>query len=391
MDLLTLALAKNYTNNQQLAYEEEKVVLADVQLEDEANGTMHRQHGLLPLEKGRVYKVKMDDSIYTSTCQVVESRGKESLYLGNLSFIGNSDYPNTGENYLIVTIPAIDSGSDDETVFLSLEGATTCTVYSGGEIHGIDPKFLPEGGFGWTENTEDTLTFDGNLEGKEVIPIESAALIKISNDAIDLTSVKEIDTMFVFKGQLTPGPTLTTDYITQIEILPGANGLIGGNTPLVMSVEQEVTEEETGITLPAGTWIVYQVEDVADDGMYVSAIRFGNKVEHKIDPKYMPDYLGGIEVFNLPDYGIDLLSMLLSGQTELEHDNTALITDISNAITAGKVPAVHIDDMLDSAVITGFYLSEDIEFSLCGSMGGSWLRVTVIMNNSHIRLFTTAL
>lgn len=295
-------LDTKYLPNGGVGYEEEKVVLADVELMIHNTGdpSVGEIDGGIGLEVGKSYTVVLDSGTYSCICKnisvpVAEAGDMVCPCLGNAS-LANSSLLDTGESFLIVDGYDTRSGVLVSILFvLDTNNSTKCNVYSGGTVHPIDPKFLPEGGFGWTENTEGSLTFDGNIEGKEVIPVgPKKSLVKISNDAIDLTSVKEIDIMFVFKEQLTPGPTLTAGDLTTIEYLPGVNFLLHNDSdmPMVTSLTKDTTDEETGITLSAGTWTAYQAERVADEGMYVSAIRFGNKVDHKIDPKFLPE--GGV-------------------------------------------------------------------------------------------------
>lgn len=213
------------------------------------------------------------------------------------------------------------------------------------------------------------ITYDGNGVGSEIV--EGGGLfVKISDEPANLENVTSV-TITDKKGeQFTTRDLKVANTEDGVQFIPFAD-----SAALVMSIPiVEGAEDLTGL---------YFLSEPAS--IYVSSITF--ETIHPIDPKF----LGVIEVFNLPDYGIDLLSMLIGGQKELAHDNTAFITDATNAIAAGKIAVVRIDDMLNDAIITAFFLAGEVEFSLCGSMGDSWLRVTVMINDSHIRMFTTAL
>lgn len=344
-------------------YEEEKVILVDVELNIGDPTDLASEYivdGRIGLEAGKTYTVILDSGIYSCACKKITESDYEVLYLGNINPFGEGELANTGESFLIYEGPEDVAPRPYKTYINDLNKGTKCIIYSGGEVHGINPKFLPEGGFGWTENTEGSLTFDGDLEGKEVVPVGNTdSLVKISSDAIDLASVKEIDIMFVFKEQLTPGPTLTADNMTIIELLPGVHCLTFEDIPFVISCEKDATDETTGISLSAGTWIAHQAERVADEGMYVSFIRFDNKVDHKIDPKFLPE--GGVgyeeDAVKLVEVELDSIGIAY-GQVGNKTINKTI------GLEAGKEYIVQTNSGTFTSVCSGMVFPKGVAHSL---------------------------
>lgn len=101
---------------------------------------------------------------------------------------------------------------------------------------------------------------------------------------------------------------------------------------------------------------------------------------------------GAIEIFNLTEYGIDIVTPLLEGETEVLSNNEALIADVSNAFLGGKIPAFYPHQMLNTyAIAVSVHPEEEIVFSLCGDLGTGMLRVDIVVNKHRISAYMTPL
>lgn len=129
MDMITLALAKNYTNSQRLGYTE----AAEVEIFKATLGfVMNADVGLIfsPVDpitfvSGKTYKVIWDGVRY-------DVLPDENGNLGNKGLAGEED---TGEPFLYV----------NGAFVAATEGTHTVTITADGEItHKIDPEFIPQ-------------------------------------------------------------------------------------------------------------------------------------------------------------------------------------------------------------------------------------------------------
>jgi hypothetical protein len=160
MDIVTLALAKQYTDSQRLGYTsvEEGVIIPEMQISD-WDGTAHMPSGVdypvvpLPLSTvlvvDREYTVTIDGVRYVSTALDPDGTGMY-ITLGNLKEMGMAD---TGEPFLLMTgIEYVSDNGEPMCEFVYFHDGTdgskppSITVSMTGKvetIHPIDPKFIP--------------------------------------------------------------------------------------------------------------------------------------------------------------------------------------------------------------------------------------------------------
>lgn len=116
------------------------------------------------------------------------------------------------------------------------------------------------------------ITFDGNIEGKEIIP--GSSLVKVSDTAYDLTKVKTV-TQRLNNGTYV---TLAADAFT-FEGAEGAAYLLYGNDVGVVSSQKgSILDEDSGIV---GTFVL------AVGSTWISKVEFAKTI-HPIDQKFLP-------------------------------------------------------------------------------------------------------
>lgn len=99
----------------------------------------------------------------------------------------------------------------------------------------------------------------------------------------------------------------------------------------------------------------------------------------------------GVEVFDLADYDISMLSILMSGNVKTEQDCTNLVTAVTDALVAGKVPVL-FDGMAGvyafvNAVVPGVQIGG----ALFGDFGTYIIKADVVIATDAIYLYTSEL
>ena len=114
--------------------------------DDGSPGSLYRVEGReFNLQEGMLCTVTLDSGTYTAECKSFQGL---AFYIGNPVFLGAGE--DNGESYIVC------EAQDEPGVWVSFVADTNFgnafTVTTETEtIHPIDPKFLPEGGVGYTE------------------------------------------------------------------------------------------------------------------------------------------------------------------------------------------------------------------------------------------------
>jgi hypothetical protein len=156
------------------------------------NGGEYLGSPLSGLEEGKTYKVTFDGIEYTCKCKVDTVEGITLPYIGNLAQF-QAGLTDTGEPFVmgnyyaaggLVIIADVPSWSYECGVTIAATRET---------IHKIDSKFLPEGVPSIETIATDTITFDGNMDGKLAFAITSGAdttyFVKVSDGIVDSADV----------------------------------------------------------------------------------------------------------------------------------------------------------------------------------------------------------
>ena len=253
----TLKSAKEYTNTQRIAYVEDGVTIYEADLEPavEIPGTFHGNLDSLstnPLEEGKIYTVITDSGTYTATCKF-----KNNAYIvGNAKLIGGDD---TGESFIVIS--QYDSTGFWAFIICDFNYGTHVKIATQEVIHKIDPKFLPEGGVGYTE------TRSGLILSKSVITPMEGEEGKGYVEAY-LSAFGEGVTYFVSWGDVT--------YETTAQFNAEINNTVIGD------IKHE--------TVPFSCYIdeKYIISWTGDMPEYIE-IYTKEDLLHKINPKYLPE------------------------------------------------------------------------------------------------------
>lgn len=153
-------------------------------------------------------------------------------------------------------------------------------------ISGIDPKFLPEGGFGYVGGDRKTITFDGDITGLTYYPMSANMLtVKVSDDVVELDKFLGLTLLDEESG------TSTKLSVAELSVMAMDIGysisLYDGGDPYMMVIRRDYSG------FPKGTWIMRHGDNSKDYGfLYPTEIVYGDETVHRIDPKFLPE--GGV-------------------------------------------------------------------------------------------------
>ena len=183
-------------------------------------------------------------------------------------------------------------------------GFPTATLTYTGQlttINKLDPKYLPDGGFGYEAigSVGSTLTWDGTPSDTVVaIPdMEGMEFHHISDSAPSIEVINGGVASYSFAG------SVQTSEITSANCVPVMEGIywiVAGEFPIIIvtdkSGEIEV-EEGFFFNIPKkGVYFLngkYMGFTLFASSLTVSGYNFLGKVVHKIDKKFLPDDIGG--------------------------------------------------------------------------------------------------
>ena len=133
----------------------------------------------------------------------------------------------------------------------------------------------------WVEgNATDTLTFDGNIEGKEVF---NDTFVKVSDLTIDPLALIG-GTVSVFSEGTTQTLDITEDWVGDMSDMVGTP--MWSITEGVLIVPQDSTSDMFPLT--KGIWFACNEYAYTSELKAPSAV-FGSETIHKLDPKFLPD------------------------------------------------------------------------------------------------------
>lgn len=239
--------------------------------------------------EGDIITVNFEGEEYVRTAAKALFENVPIIYAGNLSPFGGED---TKEPFLVVTLPDNDNTIIDIISWRESNGDALATrsismLIEHREISKIDPKFLPEGGVGYSK--ERVLTNDGNNEGKETINFGNLTFVRIE-ECIDLSTVTEIHGMLLGQYLVASRDAITLDgSVSGISMLLAT--INGTRTPLVISTTLSLDNKTPG---------TYVVSDKHED---VNAVVTEVVLEDEIvpiDEKFLPGPL----IIDLTAHGV---------------------------------------------------------------------------------------
>lgn len=134
MNLITLALAKKYTD-EKAGYVESAEKILDVALSN-TDGISVYEGAFIKLEVGKTYTVALASGSYTAVCKYAAGVG---WMLGNQAIGGVSD-ADTGESFFFF---AQQDEKQSVSFLIDVNGGNHCTISTAETIHTIDPKYIP--------------------------------------------------------------------------------------------------------------------------------------------------------------------------------------------------------------------------------------------------------
>lgn len=164
-------------------------------------------------------------------------------------------------------------------------------------VHKLDMKYLPDG-YPYVETTMVYHPFDGDITGKEAILFqEGAYAVRVSTEYVEVSEASGGSVVLHVDGQevevrLDGSDALDPEDAMETLGVPGMLIQMGDGTPIVLSLPTDT--EIMGITLAQGTWFMGMPGQLYVKSL--SCLPEGNsevEVVHKIDPKYLPDNIGG--------------------------------------------------------------------------------------------------
>ena len=229
----------------------------------------------VPVE-GRSYKVSLNSGAsnfeYECTATKLEEDGYVVIMIGNSGIVGFGE--DTGE-HILVSYEKDSEGYENFTVFTKYPCTATLTI-STETIHPINPKYLPEGGAGYSESW--SITWDGNTEGRETFGIpDGETWYHVSDKVLTADDFYGAMATVLIPVDVESSPESilgTSDNV--FELLPGAVSLTG----VVYSFAQ-AGEVDEGIVVPkVGTYFLKAVD--------ARVTSLSKEEVHPIESKYIP-------------------------------------------------------------------------------------------------------
>lgn len=245
------------------------------------------------LTAGETYDIYFDGAKYTCMAkEAVPNDGGELVYVGNGSFLTNNDgsIPASSEPFLIYQgDPSLGNfivlaKADKEPVTLRIDKVKA------GEVNKLPVEYLPDG-YPYSEGggaaVTDTLTFDGNIEGKEAVEFDAGAyVVKISDTFVESTELLGGTYNIVSSVEDIPSGSypITEDEIFDTSDQYGFPSY--GISDFIICISQDFTMD--GITLTKGIHIMcipgvfYVTELKAPSAIFGTA-----EIIHKLDNKFL--------------------------------------------------------------------------------------------------------
>lgn len=254
----------------------------------------------IPFTEGTVLAITWDGVKYTVKVKLFATDEGDALAAGNLAPYGEKD---TGEPFIMMaaveggTIGFVDIAAVNENKSVTHNiGIAVLTETE--TIIPINPKYLPEGGVGYTD--KQVLTFDGNISGKTVVTTDvtntsgiPVQLVRISDTIIDVSKITRI----VFSGLDADGNPIESQEITADKYVVeqgSPDGIIINITkdypisgfPEDFAFVYTMSEDSEGFS--KGTYVYYCAApaNVSAWAIWISSIEC--ETIHPIDPKYLP-------------------------------------------------------------------------------------------------------
>ena len=238
-----------------------------------------------PLMAGETYVVNWNGTEYICTAQIITSHGISFLALGDIYTLTDGELGTapTGEPFTITDYSVITEGQINLAIG-AIDGSTTLTISiskgGGSKIHKIDPKYLPEG-IGYEINNT-----------TEILPTTTLSLEEDADATVNATTAS-ITQQFV----ITTGETYIVNWDgTTCECIAEDGTWSGLSTVELRYDNDDIAFRIAALVPPQelnGEMIYGILWDRNDSTSVTISISHGENTIHKIDPKFLPDNIGG--------------------------------------------------------------------------------------------------
>lgn len=223
----------------------------------------------ISLEAGKQYAVKINENKHTDVA-TLENIGMDVIAVGDfdgyISFMTSNDASEF--EWLLLYMP----GNAFGVMYKGAEAPAEFKIYSlEQEIVKIDPKYLPEGGVGYTSagGMETILEETAEVSGDELY-------VKLSTDLSFIEGEKYFVT---FNGELYEC-IAWSGVMGEVPVTCIGNGNI-------LEIEGEYNDEPFAFNSAYGECYL----DVTEAGVYTVKIEVSSETIHKIDSKFLPEHI----------------------------------------------------------------------------------------------------
>lgn len=271
------------------------------------SGTVSKDLPDVALTEGQTYLVNWDGEDYECTAQAYyEGSTHVYLWLGNAGRAGMPGVADSGEPFFISDIyfngsqlingigVQIPDHDDEQTHTIKIDKVDVTE-----EVNKLPVEYLPEH-LPYSEPgvTTNTLTFDGNVTGKEIVTTVNNRYVKVSTEPCtkeDLIGGTYVLTSGGSDTTLTISEESIYDYSTETNPRP-----ILALGQRVLVVQEDCTDTTLKASFTKGVYF-----SCVEGGAYVSSLAITNKVfktvgiVHKLDEKFLPNSVPIVQSANV--------------------------------------------------------------------------------------------
>lgn len=228
------------------------------------------------LVEGNLYHVNYNGTVYECVAKSPQITTFATfpdiqLYLGNQEYFGG-DY--TNEPFGVV-YSAYSDGQSQSSVAIAQENGNPCRISISEVVEVVtklDEKYLPYG------ESVQKIVFDGNTDGKEMINMNGAFAVKVSDTPVSKESLIGAEFTLV---RLAGDGSAQTFTITEEMVMAMGGGLVIGEG-FIISIIEDGTEFIGGMVLNRGLYFVF-----VPDNFYASELVC--KQVKKIPAAWLPE------------------------------------------------------------------------------------------------------
>lgn len=371
---MAFAMAKAYADSQRLAYAEDRSITFDGDISGKEMYEGHVRISEEPIDLNLVESITA--STITPEGELLETLTKDKwsvLDEGSLQMI----IPERGSTSIIISVhqPIQDDASavvargvyvayfeednQDGTKFI----AYTSSIKMPEIVHGVDPKFLPEGGFGYTEKAVYAFDYHGDINDPRLIYIDGDVAVKLSDSVVDLNNVSNISMTFDGNTQVVTDELIVSQPTDTVQFLQ-----INISGVLVSLISEQGSNAGLGSIGGPGLYVGVPRIEVGEGVEWTFSVEFKDTM-HGIDPKYLPEDGFGYTTFEPNVITFDGNS---NGKTAFSYNDYSYMVKVADSISS-------LEDIIEIVVTlsSGGELRIPVTPSDIGSIPpGKWIQTS---------------